>query len=81
VDTGPKLIDFFDTYLPARRGNVTRRTGQRLIRQFNLPVIKIGQVTLIDEIAGDAQLAKFARRSGEPDPQRPRRGRPRTNGS
>ena len=59
-DTGPKLIDFFDTYLPARRGNVTRRTGQRLIRQFNLPVIKIGQVSLIDEIAGEHMASRGA---------------------
>ena len=62
---------------PKRGGVYSERRRREIGRKYKLPIIAIGEVRLIIPDEGDAQLAKFARYRDEPEPQRPRRGRPR----
>lgn len=70
----PRLVDFFEEYVPARKGRVKRRAAQKFAKEFALPIIKTGHKTLIDPVAGDAKLASFAQNQ---EPERRGRGRPR----
>jgi len=75
----PRIVPYFEEYVPKRfpRRNGkprARRSAQRLAKKFALPLIFAGHSVLIDEIAGDVALAKFAINRKQP----PRRGRPRT---
>jgi hypothetical protein len=70
------LEDYYGSYCPRRIPTAkSRRSKQIAAKKFRLPVIKIGNTTLIDPQAGDDRLREFAR--GAPEPRR-RRGRPRT---
>ena len=75
-----RIVEYYDEYAARRfrkkNGKpVGKRSAQRLASKFRLPIIRAGNTTLIDEVAGDARLAEHALHR---DPQRPRRGRPRT---
>ena len=74
-----RLVEYYDDYAARRfrkkNGKpVGKRSAQRLASKFRLPLIRAGNATLIDEVAGDARLAEHALHR---EPQRPRRGRPR----
>jgi hypothetical protein len=76
----PKLQRYFSEYGPTRFTKpdgqpVGRRSLQKKIKQFNLPIINTGWDPLIDPVEGDEQLAKYARRP--PDRETRGRGRPR----
>ena len=78
VANGSDLVDFFSVYAPGRFKKPSgepmgRRSLQKKIKKFDLPVIQIGWTSLIDPVAGDNQLRRFARRP----PDREARGRGR----
>jgi hypothetical protein len=73
------LQEFYQVYCPPRFPSAkTRRAKQALARRLRLPVIRAGNTSLIDPIAGDDRLRQIALHQELPD--RPRRGRPRAIG-
>jgi hypothetical protein len=76
----PGLVSYFRVWGPARFSDsagtpLGRRSLQLKIKEFDLPIIETGiGDPLIDPVAGDDQLRKYARRADEP---RRGRGRPR----
>jgi len=78
VANGSDLVDFFSVYGPTRfkkpnGAPMGRRSLQKKIKKFGLPIIVIGWTSLIDPVAGDARLREFARQP----PNREARGRGR----
>ena len=72
------LVDYYRDFVPSRfsgRGGKppARRTAQKYAKQFNLPIIDVGDNKLIDPDLADDRLREYARRQSEP--RRP--GRPR----
>jgi hypothetical protein len=80
----PALERFFSEYGPSRfrkpNGQpIGRRSLQKKIKQFNLPIIDTGWDPLINPVAGDAQLEKYARQPSDREPRKP--GRPKKTGA
>jgi hypothetical protein len=69
------LIPYHDQFCPPRFPKAASpRARQKIAVKYQLPIIRIGRSTLIDEEAGDERIRQFARFA---DILVPRRGRPR----
>jgi hypothetical protein len=79
-DQSAPLVDYFAVYGPSRfrkpNGKpMGRRSLQKKILKFDLPIIRTGWGSLIDPVAGDARLRQFARQPPDREPRG--RGRPK----
>jgi hypothetical protein len=69
-----RLVDYYDDYCPPRFPKARGRRAKQIIAQrYRLPIIRIGNSTLIDEAVADERLCEFALHQELPR----RRGRPR----
>lgn len=74
ITNSRRLVDYYDHYAPSRFPTArTKRAKQIVAQRYRLPIIRIGNSTLIDEALGDARLSEFALHQEPPR----RRGRPR----
>ena len=78
-DQSAPLVDYFGVYGPSRfkkpnGAPMGRRSLQKKIKKFDLPIIVVGWTSLIDPDAGDARLRQFARQPPDREVRGP--GRP-----
>lgn len=74
-NAGSELEEFYNTYAPKRFPTAkTKRAKQNVAKKIKLPLIRVGNSTLIDPRMGDNRLRELALHQLE----QPRgRGRPR----
>ena len=68
------IVDYYEDWCTSRIPSAkTRRAKQLAAKRYRLPIIRLGNSTVIDDEAGDARLREMALFQDTPQ----RRGRPR----